>query len=112
LKKESYKNDELIKTAKYEYDNNFFLEKETIEEKTLNNYTKEYTNNKTTINIFNESNLEKTILYENKIIVSQITYNNNIKIENLYDNGILYCTITLVNDKIKDIQYREVNYDL
>lgn len=112
FKKETYLDDLLIKSIEYEYDENYLLKKEIISEKILNVYTKQYFKENKIINFYKDSKLEKTQTFENGIIVSEFTYNDNIKIENIYQNGKPYCTITLDNDKIIDIQYREVADDL
>lgn len=112
IKEEELLNNILIKEVLYFYDSNYVLTKKIINEQKQNKFNNEYSNKITTINEYVNSQLIKTSTFENDILTSEYIFEKGLKIENLYENGKLYCTITLDNDKIIDIQYREVSDDL
>ncbi|MGD1822635.1 MAG: hypothetical protein ACPKM0_07720 [Pleomorphochaeta sp.] len=108
---ESYINDQLINVSEFEYDDNYILIQEIIIENVYNKYSNKISSINKTITTYKNSNIQKVENYENNVLVSDYSYQGNLKIENIYENSKLYCTITLENDKIIDIQYREVSDD-
>lgn len=105
---ETYQNDLLINTRTFEYDDNYILTKEIFTENIYNKYNKQFLHNKKSITEYTNNKIGKITNYFNEELESEYFYKDNIRIENIYENSQLYCTVTLENDKIIDIQYREV----
>lgn len=111
-KVETYYNDELIKSIKYYYNNDYLLIKTVLEEKDYSELTKSYDKITQTITDYENSKISKVQVYENNKLISSYYFDrNNYKIEDLYQNGTLYCTITYDGDNIIDIQYRNEGSD-
>lgn len=112
-KKEQYNLENiLIKKENFFYDENYIKTKDIITEKIYNKFTKEYDTIKETTTIYSNNKIDNVSIKENGKLISTYYFDNNKKIENLYDNEILYCTVVYENNKIIDIQYREGNDDL
>jgi hypothetical protein len=113
-KQEIYnENDFLIKSQEYIYDENYIKIKEIITEKIFNKLIESYDKVKIQEIIYKKGNVYSVLTKENEQLTSYYYFNdNNQKIENLYSNNKVYCTITYEDDKIIDIQYREDADDL
>ena len=111
-KVETYNNDELIKSIKYYYNDDYLLTKTILDEKNYSELTKSYDRLKQTITNYENNKISKVQVYENNELTSSYYFDrNNYKIEDLYQNGNLYCTITYDGDNIIDIQYRNEGSD-
>ncbi|MGD1816517.1 MAG: hypothetical protein ACPKNR_05735 [Pleomorphochaeta sp.] len=111
-KVETYNNDVLIKSIKYYYNDDYLLTKTILDEKNYSELTKSYDRLKQTITNYENNKISKVQVYENNELTSSYYFDrNNYKIEDLYQNGNLYCTITYDGDNIIDIQYRNEGSD-
>ena len=113
-KKEIFdENMQLLKTVEFFYDDNYLKTKEIQTENIYNKFTKNFDTSRKTVSLYLNNKIERVLVSENDILISSYYINeNDEKIENLYENNEVYCTITYANDKIVDIQYREASDDL
>ncbi len=110
-KKEIYdENEFLIKVEEFFYDDNYSKLRQITTEKIYNSISKQYDKEKVEEIVFKNNKIENVTIKENGEKVSSYYFDQNgRKIENLYENNKLFCTIVYKDDKIIDIQYREVN---
>lgn len=113
-KKETYnQNNELLNSYEFFYDENYFKTSEKFTENIFNQFTNGYDIKRESISTYKNNNLQEVKISENGILISSYYFNDKKdKIENIYENGKVYCTIIYRDDKIFDILYREVNDDL
>lgn len=106
-------NDIIIKSQEFIYDENFIKTKEIVNTKIYNSLSESYDKVQTQEILYEKGNVNSVLTKENDQLSSYYYFDdNNLKIENLYSNNKVYCTITYEDDKIIDIQYREDADDL
>ncbi len=110
-KKELFdENQVLVSTLEIVYDGDWELEKEILVENIKSRDDLEYDifTKKSTINYYNKGKISKIEIYENDVLISSSIYNlKGQRVEKLYKDGSLYCSITYALDdkKILDIVY-------
>ncbi len=105
-------NDLLIESQEFTYDENYIKTKEIVTTRIYNELSESYDKVQTQEIIYEKGNIYSVQTKENSQLISFYYYDNDLKIENLYSNNKVYCTITYEDDKIIDIQYREDADDL